>query len=300
MAEQQPFILVVGGADTGRAPITAALLRRQLSQSGREWVVESAGVVGHDDDPAEPEARNTLVQFGLDISEHRARSLSADIVSAADVLLAVDRGTAHVARMHYPEAATRIVTLGHLAGRERDIPDLFRMQIGAWIAYAREIDEMLTAGLEHLVTLAAGEDEDDDETWPAVEAAAPPPHATNGSASPPTGTNGRPNGAERQAAVERCARLLGVMRDMPDLVAWPQARQQLATEIKTASTISLGPDDLVQAYASLLLALLEMRATPPGAEQYGVLASAIERLREPISQQTLTSLSGSLSGWTAT
>jgi protein-tyrosine-phosphatase len=301
MAEQQPFILVVGGADTGRAPITAALLQRQLSQSGREWVVESAGVVGHDNDPAEPEARNTLVQFGLDISEHRARSLSADIVSAADVLLAVDRGTAHVARMHYPEAATRIVTLGHLAGRERDIPDLFRMQIGAWIAYAREIDEMLAAGLEHLVTLAAGEDEDEDEARPAVEAAAPPPPlATNGSAGPPPGTNGRPNGAERQAAVERCARLLGVIRDMPDLVAWPQARQQLATEIKTASTISLGPDDLVQAYASLLLALLEMRATPPGAEQYGVLASAIERLREPISQQTLTSLSGNLSGWTAT
>jgi len=297
MAEQQPFILVVGGADTGRAPMTAALLQRQLSQSGREWVVESAGVVGHDNDPAEPEARNTLVQFGLDISEHRARSLSADIVSAADVLLAVDRGTAHVARMHYPEAATRIVTLGQLAGRERDIPDLFRMQIGAWIAYAREIDEMIAAGLEHLATLAAGED---DIPHPAEAAAPPPPLPANGSASTPPTTNGRPNGAERQAAVERCARLLGVIRDMPDLVPWAQARQQLATEIKTASTISLGPDDLVQAYASLLLALLEMRATPPGAEQYGVLASAIERLREPISQQTLTSLSGSLSGWTAT
>jgi protein-tyrosine-phosphatase len=275
--------------------MTAALLRQRLSQSGREWVVESAGVVGHDDDPAEPEARDTLVQFGLDISQHRARSLSADIVSAADVLLAVDRGTAHVARMHHPEAATRILTLGQLCGRQRDIPDLFRMQIGAWIAYAREIDEMLAAGLERLVALAAGED----DAPPAEEAAPPPPTGSDAPASAPPSANGRPNGAERQAAVERCARLLGVMRDMPELVAWPQARQQLASEIKTASTISLGPDDLVQAYASLLLALLEMRATPPGAEQYGVLESAIERLREPISQQTLTNLSGSLSGWTA-
>lgn len=276
--------------------MTAALLRQRLSQSGREWVVESAGVVGHDDDPAEPEARDTLVQFGLDISQHRARSLSADIVSAADVLLAVDRGTAHVARMHHPEAAPRILTLGQLCGRQRDIPDLFRMQIGAWIAYAREIDEMLAAGLDWLVALAAGED----DAPPAEEAAPPPPIAAEqGSASAPPSANGRPNGAERQAAVERCARLLGVMRDMPELVAWPQARQQLATEIKTASTISLGADDLVQAYASLLLALLEMRATPPGSEQYGVLEAAIERLREPISQQTLTNLSGSLSGWTA-
>jgi protein-tyrosine-phosphatase len=253
-------------------------------------------VVGHDNDPAEPEARSTLVQFGLDISEHRARSLSAEIVSAADVLLAVDRGTAHVARTHYPEAAARILTLGQLAGRERDIPDLFRMQIGAWISYAREIDEMLAAGLERLVTLAAS----DDDTPPAVEAALPPaPVSAAASASPPPPPNGGPDSTERQAAVERCARLLGIMRDMPDLVAWPQARQQLATEIKTASTISLGPDDLVQAYASLLLALLEMRTMPPGTEQYGVLESAIERLREPISQQTLTSLSGNLSGWTA-
>jgi protein-tyrosine-phosphatase len=303
MAEQQPFILIVGGADTGRAPITAALLQQRLAQAGYTWVIESAGVVGHDGDPAEPEAHHALMQFGLDISLHRARSLSANLAAAADVLLAVDQGTAHVARTHYPEVADRILTLGQLSGHQRDIPDLFRMQVGAWVLYAREIDEMLAADMEQLIALAAGEDESatTDATPQAADATATPlalaPDERPDTA--PHSANGRPNGAERQAAVERCERLLTVMRDMPDLVPWPQARQQLATEIKAASTISLGPDDLVQAYASLLLALLEMRATPPGAEQCRLLAAVIGRLREPINQHALTELSSNLSGWTA-
>jgi protein-tyrosine-phosphatase len=155
----QTLILIIGAADTGRAPMTAALLRRMLVQEGHDWAVESAGVVGHDDDPAEPEARNAMVALGLDISFHRARSLTAELVTAASLLLAVDRGTARVLYARYPTLPIPITSLGEIAGTSRDIPDPFRMQVGAWISYAREIEAMLRRGLGRVVELVGAQNQ---------------------------------------------------------------------------------------------------------------------------------------------
>lgn len=71
------------------------------------------------------------------ISVRTARSLSDHLVDEATLVLAIDSGTARVARLRFPTAAARIHTLGELAGRDRDIPDPFKMQIGPWLVYTR-------------------------------------------------------------------------------------------------------------------------------------------------------------------
>src|SRR5262245_46027813 len=147
------IILLIGGADTGRAPMAAALLRRLLDQRGYRWGVGSAGVLGHDGDPAEIEARETMTHMGLSVDDHQARSLTDELVEQAALLLAIDSGTALVLRARFPAAAARTYTLGALAGRQRDIPDPFRMQIGAWITYAREIAALLEAALPRIAEL---------------------------------------------------------------------------------------------------------------------------------------------------
>ena len=67
------IILLSGAADTGRAPMAAALLRRLLEARPYDWAVESCGVLGHDGAEAQSEARDTMVHMGLDIAEHAAR-----------------------------------------------------------------------------------------------------------------------------------------------------------------------------------------------------------------------------------
>jgi protein-tyrosine-phosphatase len=166
-------IVVVGAADTGRAPMAASLLRRRLGPRENDLAVESAGVLGHDGDPAEIEARDTMAHMGLDISAHAARSITGELAAAAALVLALDRGTAVVLRARFPEAAGRIYTLGELAGRQRDIPDPFRMQIGAWITYAREIDDLLRAALPRIAELLP--QTTDDRPRPAVRRAHEPP-----------------------------------------------------------------------------------------------------------------------------
>ena len=159
------IILLGGAADTGRAPMAAALLRRLLNARSDDWAVESCGVLGHDGAVAEVEARDTMVHMGLDIAEHLARSLDDDLAARAALIITIDRGTALVIRARFPDAAARTYSLGELAGRARDIPDPFRMQIGAWMTYAREIESMLQAALPRIVELmpAATKDEGPDE-----------------------------------------------------------------------------------------------------------------------------------------
>src|SRR3954470_14750775 len=147
------IILLSGAADTGRAPMAAALLRRLLNARSDDWAVESCGVLGHDGAVAEVEGRDTMVHMGLDIGEHQARSLDDDLAARAALIITMDRGTAQVVRARFPDAAARTYSLGELAGRARDIPDPFRMQIGAWMTYAREIEGMLQAALPRIVEL---------------------------------------------------------------------------------------------------------------------------------------------------
>lgn len=277
--EQQPRILIIGGADTGRAPMAAALLRRLLEGAGLPWLVESAGVTGHDDDPAEPEARNAMVAAGLDIQEHRARSLTDEMAAAAALLIAVDRGIAHVLRLRFAHLARRLVTLSELAGRQRDIPDPFRMQIGAWIGYAREIETMLQTGLDRLIALVQ-------------ETASPEPGSAAG--QQPVAAPFGHTSASRSAPIERCERLLTMLIDMPSLIDWPQTQRQLAEDLQAAGSVPLRADDLVQAYTSLLVALLGRLSAAPTREQATALRSAISRLHTAVDGPAITELSSLL------
>ncbi len=311
-------IVIVGGADTGRAPVTAALLRRLLATRNLDWVVESAGVLGHDNDVAQPEARDALAVIGLDLSDHRARSLTDELVASATVLLAVDSGIARVLHLRYPAALPRITTLGALAGRQRDIPDPFRMQVGVWLGYAREIEALLEAGLESLLALvgspdllqAASKDDSsqpqpigsgaDDE--PGMAVTTPPDTASAADVTVPPLTTPLPAGEpapapDRSQAVARCERLLALLAEIPDLMSWDNVRRQLEAEIRSIGMIPQPANDLSQPYTAMLLALLGISTTMPGAAQRALLSTAIGRLQGIIDAQAIAALSAEMVRW---
>lgn len=266
---KQITILIVGGAATGRVPMTIALLGRLLEQRGLAWDVAAAGVVAHDDAPAEVEARDAMLALGLHISAYRAQSITNEMVAAAAVLIAVDSGTARVIYARYPEAATRTFTLGELAGRTRDIPDPFRMQVGAWITYAREIDSLLKEGLARLIERA-------------------------GDGPPPTADDATPAPGARPAALARCQQLLVELAAGRD---WAGVRAALDAALVAAGAESLQPSDLALPYAALLRALLGMTVAAPTAGQSAFLSQAIGRLSSPVDQQAITALSGQMGAW---
>jgi len=269
--------MIVGAADTGRAPLTAALLRRMLLQRAIDARVESAGVLGHDDDPASPDALAVAEHLSLDLSAHRARSLSADLVDAASLLLAVDRGTARVARLRFPQAEARIHTLGELAGRDRDIPDPFKIQIGPWLIYAQEIERLLQQALPRIIAFL-----------PQVLTA--PPDSKPPAPLPVVAE-------ERRAAAERTAQLLDLMTRIPGIVEWSAAREQIEITIALAQARQAGASDLVAAYGALLRAALALTPPVPGTAHLAALRDAIARLEQPITSEDVSSLSARLGAW---
>lgn len=275
----EPVILIVGAADTGRAPLAAAILRRILARDAIAARVESAGILGHDDDPASPDTMTVADQMDIDLSAHRARSLSDDLVDDAALLIAIDTGVAQVTRMRFAYAAERIRTLGELAGRSRDVPDPFKMQIGAWLMYAREIEQMLRLGLPRIVAF--------------VPHAAPPAQSSAGQFPQPGVAD------TRRAAAERTAELLELMRRVPDVVIWSAAREQIEATIATALAHPAGPGDLAAPYGALIRAALALSAANPSAGQISALGNAIARLEQPIGPGELSALSVQLGGWAA-
>jgi protein-tyrosine-phosphatase len=285
----EPLILIIGAADTGRAPMTVALLGRLLSRERYRWRVASAGVVGHDGDPAEPEARYAMAARNLDLSAHRARALDDALVGEAAVLLAVERGIARVLQERYPQASARIAVLGELAGTRRDIPDPFRMQTGAWISYAQEIENLLKAALPALSALLAGESA---QAPAKTELPASLPEQAVVSAVAEVLPS-----VTRDAALARSFRVLTVVVDFPGVLDWPAARRQIAADLGLVAGAPLADGELVQPYVAVLNALLALTIQPPTPAQRAQLMSALQRLHEPIDNRVLAELSQLVSGW---
>jgi protein-tyrosine-phosphatase len=288
------IILLSGAADTGRAPMAAALLRRLLDTRSDNWVVESCGVLGHDGAVAEPEARNTMLHMGLDIADHLARSLDDDLVARAALIITIDRGTALVVRARYPDAAARTFSLGELAGRARDIPDPFRMQIGAWMTYAREIQSMLEAALPRIVELMPAAATDERRTTNDERAAIPTtvPEPPTPNSQLPT-----PNSQaleQRADAAGRITQLLQIAISMPGVIDWAAARARIEADLTPIAAAPHVPGDLIAAYAGLLRAALALLPATPTAGQLAALQRAANRLAHPIGQAELNDLSAQL------
>lgn len=88
-----PTILFVCSGNTCRSPMAAAIAQSLLSRSGGTATfsesgarVVSAGVMAASGAPASPEAVAAMANMGLDLSGHRSRPLTVDLVREADVV----------------------------------------------------------------------------------------------------------------------------------------------------------------------------------------------------------------------
>ena len=118
---KKPLLVCVG--NICRSPTAEILVRHALQ--GREGVqVASAGLhalAGHAIDPM---AAALLRERGHDPQAHRARQATASMLSAADLILVMER--AHVAKVarEWPQVSGKTFLLGHWDSSE--VPDPYR------------------------------------------------------------------------------------------------------------------------------------------------------------------------------
>jgi protein arginine phosphatase len=139
-----------------RSPMAAALFKSKLGgfASSQGWVVESAGTMASRGIPASINAQEVMRAWGLDISSHRSKPVTADLLSSYDLILTMEKAQKESLKASYPEAADRVHLLSEMVGRNEDIADPIGGPLSDYEDTARQLDHLLNEGLKKILRLA--------------------------------------------------------------------------------------------------------------------------------------------------
>lgn len=122
-------VLIVCVGNICRSPMAEALLRARFAARGRGHV-ESAGLGALVGRGADPIAVALMKERGLDLSGHRARQLTPEILAAADLVLVMESGHQKQIESLAPSARGRVHRIGKFGGF--DVPDPYRQPRAAF------------------------------------------------------------------------------------------------------------------------------------------------------------------------
>jgi len=142
-------VLFVCTGNICRSPLAASLLERALQERDLEVTVTSAGTGAWDGAPASEGAYLVGLERGLDLSGHRARLLTRELVEQADLILTMARH--HRARVDELGGEGRVFVLGEYAGRGDDeVSDPFGGDLGVYRDTCQELEALTAAVAERL------------------------------------------------------------------------------------------------------------------------------------------------------
>ena len=160
-------ILYVCTGNICRSPLAEALLKDYARRQGASarLRVSSAGTHGLTGYPATPEAQEAGRRWGLDLSAHRAREITASIASSADIILAATRRHHDWLRRRFPEKKNTVYLallfprpLGAEPPSQTDIPDPVGESVEHYLEVLGMLKPTLSAVLEAALTWAGTAD----------------------------------------------------------------------------------------------------------------------------------------------
>jgi protein-tyrosine-phosphatase len=116
-------VLLVCSGNTCRSPLAEAMLRQALAAAGIDGItVESAGIGAWEGAPASEGAYLVALEQGIDLSGHRARLLTREMVEQADLVLTM--GRTQLGKVRELGGGARAHLLGEYAGRAGETAEI--------------------------------------------------------------------------------------------------------------------------------------------------------------------------------
>ncbi len=146
-------LLFVCTGNICRSPLAEAIARDALKRRERtDVIVGSAGTGAWDGAPASEGAYLVGLEHGLDLSGHRARLLTRELVQGADLILTMARH--HRARVHELGGDGRTFVLGEyagLSGEEAEVSDPFGGDIEIYRTTYSQLDGLVRDALARVL-----------------------------------------------------------------------------------------------------------------------------------------------------
>jgi protein-tyrosine phosphatase len=117
-------ILIVCVGNICRSPMAEAEMAARLRNRRLQAIVESAGIAALVGRPADSTAQELMLERGIDISGHRARQLTPDLVRSFELILVMEVQQQRAVEAILPSARGRVHRIGRWG--DFDVPDPYR------------------------------------------------------------------------------------------------------------------------------------------------------------------------------
>ena len=106
--KDKEFVLFVCTGNTCRSPMAQGFFNEEASKRGLSLCAKSAGISALANASATMESQVALSEKGVDISAHRAQSITPALIEEAKVIFAMTRAHADFLQGAYPHCAQKI------------------------------------------------------------------------------------------------------------------------------------------------------------------------------------------------